>query len=244
MTRLPDTLRQAFRAATTGTPGPAHLELAGHQGEVEQEAADLEVIAEPQFGRVPPLRISADPQTLSEAAQLLGGAQRRIIVAGGGASTSNAGAELRELAGYEVACFDESATTRDSLIERVRLNLAAFVDAGLVESSDVEPIVARLLTAETEAEAVSDAQFVSEAIPEDLAAKQDLLARLERIVIPEIRSATAPPAAIEQLVTGGRLGIKTGQGFFDYPPERLTARRSRRDSLLLKLWKLLYVSSR
>ncbi len=56
VTRLPDTLRQAFRAATTGTPGPAHLELAGHQGELEQEAADLEVIAEPQFGRVPPLR--------------------------------------------------------------------------------------------------------------------------------------------------------------------------------------------
>ncbi len=62
-------------------------------------------------------------------------------------------------------------------------------------------------------------------------------------LIPEIRSGTAPPASIEQLVAGGRLGIKTGQGFFNYPPERLTARRSRRDSLLLKLWKLLYASS-
>src|SRR5215470_12279518 len=62
VSRLPDTLRQAFRAATTGTPGPAHLELAGHQGELEREAADLEVVAEPQFGRVPPLRIAPDPQ--------------------------------------------------------------------------------------------------------------------------------------------------------------------------------------
>ena len=96
--RLPDTLRQAFRAATTGTPGPAHLELAGHMGELEQEAADLEVIAEPQFGRVPPLRIAPDPQAVRAAAQLLGAAQRPIIVAGGGARTSNAGAELRELA--------------------------------------------------------------------------------------------------------------------------------------------------
>src|SRR5689334_15661571 len=30
--RLPDLLRQAFRAATSGTPGPAHLELPGEQG--------------------------------------------------------------------------------------------------------------------------------------------------------------------------------------------------------------------
>ena len=61
-----------------------------------------------------------------------------------------------------------------------------------------------------------------------------------RNLVPEIRSDTLPPAVIEQLVADGRLGIKTGKGFYDYPPERLTARRSRRDSLLLKLWKLLY----
>ena len=98
LARLPDTLRQAFRAATTGTPGPAHLELAGHLGELEREAADLEVIDEPQFGRVPPLRIAPDPQAVRAAVQLLAAAQRPIIVAGGGARTSDAGAELRELA--------------------------------------------------------------------------------------------------------------------------------------------------
>ena len=94
VTRLPDTLRQAFRAATTGTPGPANLELAGHLGELEQEVADLEVIAEPQFGRVPPLRTAPDPQRVREAAQLLGAASRPIIVAGGGTRTSGAGPEL------------------------------------------------------------------------------------------------------------------------------------------------------
>ncbi len=92
LARLPDTLRQAFRAATTSTPGPAHLELAGHLGELEREAADLEVIAEPQFGQVPPLRIAPDPQAVREAAQILEAAQRPIIVAGGGARTSDAGA--------------------------------------------------------------------------------------------------------------------------------------------------------
>jgi acetolactate synthase-1/2/3 large subunit len=98
VTRLPDALRQAFRTATTGTPGPAHLELAGHLGELEQEVAALEIVAEPQFGRVPPLRVTPDPQAVREAAQLLAAAHRPVIVAGGGARTSNAGAELRELA--------------------------------------------------------------------------------------------------------------------------------------------------
>jgi 3-hydroxybutyryl-CoA dehydrogenase len=292
-------------------------------------------------------------------------------------------AQTFALAGYEVACFDESASARHSLIERVRENLAAFVAAGLVESHEVDPILARLLPVGTEVEAVADAQFVTEAIPENLAAKQALLERLERMtasdtilasnsssfpisqsgsllkhperavvthwfnppqltpvvevvpglrtgedvvvatmrllrgigklpihlrkelpgflvnrvqvaiqrevwdlvdqgvatpeeideairgtigfrfaaVVPleihdfagldiqlttyrnlvaEIRSDTLPPEAIEQLVAGGRLGIKTGQGFYSYPPERLGARRRRRDSLLLKLWKLLY----
>ena len=85
--RLPDTLRQAFRAATTGTPGPAHLELAGHQGELEQESADLEVIAEPQFGCVPPLGGNRRPRparALSKRANCLKRAHRPIIVAGGG----------------------------------------------------------------------------------------------------------------------------------------------------------------
>jgi len=98
VTRLPDTLRQAFRAATTSTPGPAHLELAGHLGELEQETADLTVIPEPQFGRTTPFRPRPDARAVREAATLLGAASRPIIIAGGGARTSDAGVELRELA--------------------------------------------------------------------------------------------------------------------------------------------------
>src|SRR5262249_16644887 len=277
----------------------------------------------------------------------------------------------------------ESASARASLIDRVRANLAAFVSAELVEPEQVEPTLARLSLADTEDEAVADAQFLTEAIPEDLAVKQALLARLERItargtilasnsssfpisqsgrllqhperalvthwfnpphltpvveVVPgpltseavvqatmqilarigkipihlrrelpgflvnpvqgatppevwdlvdqkvatpeeidaailgtvgfrfaimgpleihdfagldiqlatyrnlvgEIRSNTSPPTVLDELVAAGNLGIKSGRGFYDYPPERLVARRTRPDSLLLKLWKLLY----
>src|SRR5205823_1070947 len=61
-----------------------------------------------------------------------------------------------------------------------------------------------------------------------------------RNLVGEIRSNTSPPTVLDELVAAGNLGIKSGRGFYDYPHERLVARRTRRDSLLLKLWKLLY----
>jgi 3-hydroxybutyryl-CoA dehydrogenase len=307
---------------------------------------------------------------------------RRVAILGLG-TMGHGIAQTFASAGYEVACFDESASARNSLIERVRENLAAFVAGGLVESHEVEPTLDRLILADSDAEAVAGAQVVTEAIVEDLPAKQALLARLERIAAPEtilasnsssfpisesggllqhperalvthwfnppqltpivevvpsartsehivettigllrdigklpihlrrelpgflvnrvqvaiqrelwdlveqgvatpeeidaairgtigfrfaalgplevhdfggldiqltayrnlvptICSDTLAPAVIERLVGNGRLGVKTGKGFYDYPPERLAERRSRRDSLLLKLWKLLY----
>jgi 3-hydroxybutyryl-CoA dehydrogenase len=292
-------------------------------------------------------------------------------------------AQTFALAGYDVACYDESASVRGSLVERVRENLAAFVAAESVGPEQVEPTLARLSLTGSEVEAVTDAQFLTEAVPEDLAIKQALLVRLERIaaretilasnsssfpisqsgrllehperalvthwfnpphltpvveVVPgphtseavlqatmellarigklpihvrrelpgflvnrvqvaiqrevwdlvergvatreeidaairgtvgfrfavmgpleihdfagldiqlatyrnlvgEIRSDTSAPSVLDGLVASSHLGIKSGRGFYDYPPERLVARRTRRDLLLLKLWKLLY----
>jgi acetolactate synthase-1/2/3 large subunit len=96
--RLPDLLRQAFRVATTGRPGPVHLELKGHLGELEQEAADLSVVVEERFARVPAFRPAPEPETVAEAARLLAAAERPVIVAGGGVRASRAGAELVALA--------------------------------------------------------------------------------------------------------------------------------------------------
>ncbi len=94
LARLPDVLRQAFRAATTGTPGPVHVELAGHAGDIEYEEADLEVMAEALFGATPPFRPLAEAHAVQTAARALEGAERPVIVAGGGVRTSGAEAEL------------------------------------------------------------------------------------------------------------------------------------------------------
>lgn len=97
--QLPVYLRQAFRAATTGTPGPVHLELEGLAGQavVDQEA-DLEVVVEAMFAQVPPFRPEAELEKVVAALQLLAQAQRPVIVAGGGVTASGARAELIALA--------------------------------------------------------------------------------------------------------------------------------------------------
>ena len=94
VSRFPDLLRQAFRVATSGTPGPVHLRFGGNLGQVEQDVADLELIVEENFKEVPAYRPEPEPASIARALEVIKGAERPIIVAGGGVRTSGANAEL------------------------------------------------------------------------------------------------------------------------------------------------------
>ncbi len=96
--RLPDLLRQAFREATTGAPGPVHLRTRGRHGNVVEEEGDLELIIEEQFNRVPAFRLQPEAEQVRQAATTLIDAQRPVIVAGGGVAISQAQQEVVELA--------------------------------------------------------------------------------------------------------------------------------------------------
>src|SRR4051795_963344 len=96
--RFPDMVRQAFRAATTGTPGPVHLQFRGNEGQIDGEEAEMEPLVEPEFARVPPFRPQPEPAQVRAALALLVQAQRPVIVAGGGVRVSSAGPELVALA--------------------------------------------------------------------------------------------------------------------------------------------------
>ena len=91
-------IRQAFREATTGTPGPVHLDLRGIVGEMIKDEAELEVVVEEPFSHVPPFRPEPDTSAVKEAVRLLAEAERPVIVAGGGVTVSGARQELVELA--------------------------------------------------------------------------------------------------------------------------------------------------
>ena len=97
--QLPYLMRQAFREATSGTPGPTHLDLEGIAGQVVSEGqADLKVIVEESFAQVPPFRPEPELSRIREAIRMLSVAERPVIVAGGGVTYSQAGQELVELA--------------------------------------------------------------------------------------------------------------------------------------------------
>src|SRR2546425_2884225 len=84
VTRFPDMVRQAFRTAVSGTPGPVHLQFRGNEGQVDAEEAEIEPLVEKQFSCVPPFRPEPDADSVDAALECLQGASRPVIVAGGG----------------------------------------------------------------------------------------------------------------------------------------------------------------
>jgi acetolactate synthase-1/2/3 large subunit len=95
---LPNLLRQAFRSATTGSPGPVHLRMRGRHGNVLEEESEFELTFEERFSRYPAFRPEADLGDVNNAIQKLLQAARPIIVAGGGIIRSQAEAEVVALA--------------------------------------------------------------------------------------------------------------------------------------------------
>jgi acetolactate synthase-1/2/3 large subunit len=96
--RIPDMVRQAFRVATSGAPGPVHLQFRGNEGQLDLEEAEMEALVETQFSQVPPFRPEPQAEHVKTALDLLQGAERPIFVAGGGVRMSGAGRELAALA--------------------------------------------------------------------------------------------------------------------------------------------------
>ncbi|MGZ8263403.1 MAG: thiamine pyrophosphate-binding protein [Burkholderiales bacterium] len=96
--RLPDLVRQAFRVATSGAPGPVHLRIQSHLGQITEAEADLDPLVEPLYRRVPPHRPEPEMQRVQEALAALAAAERPVIVAGGGVMSSQAQAEVVALA--------------------------------------------------------------------------------------------------------------------------------------------------
>ena len=59
-------------------------------------------------------------------------------------------------------------------------------------------------------------------------------------LVPELRSDAEIPPVVQNLVDGGHVGVKTGQGFYHYPADTIKATTAARDARLLDLLKLFY----
>ena len=81
--------------------------------------------------------------------------------------------------GYPVILYDIQESVLDSAAAHIKNSLELFCGAGLIESKDIDPALDRLTCTLDLKRAVAGAEFITEAIPEDLALKQDIFQRVE-----------------------------------------------------------------
>ena len=113
---LPALVRQAFREATTGRPGPVALFLP--QDVLDGPAGDLsELGGSARFGSFPAFRPVPDADDAAAAAAVLRAAERPFILAGGGVLHSGAGAELTALAGALSAAVGTTLSGKGAIAE-------------------------------------------------------------------------------------------------------------------------------
>ena len=94
--RLPDMVRAAFRAMTTGRPGSAHLAL---PFDTQKASVDEAAIwADPRHRTFPAERAGPDLDAIKSAADVLMSATAAVAICGGGPVLSGAETELRHLA--------------------------------------------------------------------------------------------------------------------------------------------------
>ncbi len=117
--QLPLLLRQTFREATSGAPGPVHLDLQGFAGEVIDEAeADLDIIVEEQFSHYPAFRPQPEPEKVLEASMAIYQSLHPVIIAGGGVAASQAQKDVVELAEKLSIPVTTSLNGKDTILDQ------------------------------------------------------------------------------------------------------------------------------
>jgi acetolactate synthase-1/2/3 large subunit len=101
--KIPETIRRAFRVATTGRPGAVHLAFPQEVMTGELLQGERMIFSESECTHYPAYRTRGSRQVLEEAAQYFLDAIRPVIVAGGGANHSQAGPEIQSLAEWLAA---------------------------------------------------------------------------------------------------------------------------------------------
>lgn len=96
--RLPDMVRQAFRAATTGTPGVAHLLVPQDIFDSLGDPSTVRIEAPEQYRVSAQAPQTANPDAIQEAAKMLVDAGLASIYSGNGCARAFAQDELKELA--------------------------------------------------------------------------------------------------------------------------------------------------
>jgi len=101
--KIPETVRRAFRIATSGRPGAVHIALPQEvlKGEFPQD--DQLIYSESDCKQYPAFRTRGSRKVLEKLVEYLLGAKRLVIIAGGGANHSQAGKQIIALSEWMAA---------------------------------------------------------------------------------------------------------------------------------------------
>ena len=69
--RFSDMMEQAFRVATSGSPGPVHLQFRGNEAQIDLEETEVEVTINEIIIQIPPHRPICDDNVLKKALEAL-----------------------------------------------------------------------------------------------------------------------------------------------------------------------------
>jgi 3-hydroxybutyryl-CoA dehydrogenase len=108
---------------------------------------------------------------------------QNIVVIGGG-TMGNGIAHTAAASGFDVTLVDVNESILQRAVSTITANLQRGVDKGKMTAEERDAIVARIRPV-TNVEAIADADIVIEAIIEQLQAKTELFARLDKVTRPD-----------------------------------------------------------
>ena len=110
-------------------------------------------------------------------------------------------AQLYAMAGYEVAVYDIRQELLEQAAVHMERNLALQVEEGMVTEAELREAMGRVRFTTDLKDAVREADFITEAIPEVLELKRELYAKLEEVAKPDaVIASNTSTFPISQLI--------------------------------------------
>jgi 3-hydroxybutyryl-CoA dehydrogenase len=105
---------------------------------------------------------------------------KRVAIVGSGLMGHGIG-QVFAHGGCQVRMQDINKTLLEKAEKRIRLNLKALAEGGLEDEAHIDEIMSRITSTIDLAEAVSDADFVTEAVPENLDLKKEIFRAMDSL---------------------------------------------------------------
>jgi len=143
----------------------------------------------------------------------------RVVVIGAGVMGHGI-AEITALAGHEVTLVDIKQEILDEALKKIEWSLGKFVEKKRITEKDMRNAMSRIKTSVSLEEAAKEANFVIEAVPENIDLKRSIFATLDKNAGPGVilatNTSTLPITEISQATNRPELVV--GMHFFNPPP--------------------------